>query len=434
MTKDSRVEQYRLAALRMSSRRFPVRLEVQGDDDLAHLGRVLNDLSTELERNYREADLLLRITQQINSGFLLEEILSYVYDSFQRVIPYERIGFSLLEDDGEILRAFWARSSAPTLHITKGYAARMKGSSLQQILDTGRPRILNDLEQYLELHRDSDSTRRIVAEGMRSSLTCPLVALGKPVGFMFFSSTRPNTYEDVHVEVFERVAGQLAVIVEKSRLYQQVLDERERSERLLRNILPASIADRLKTERGKIADGFPDVTVLFADLVAFTEWAPKMSPPQLVRLLNEVFLEFDDLTERHDLEKIKTVGDSYMVAAGLPLPRKDHAAAAVEMALDMLDVVDRYRRPDGLPLRLRVGVHSGPVVAGVIGRKKFAYDLWGETVNFASRLESHGVPGRVHVSAATRDLLGATYGLESHGPVEIKGVGRVETWLVAPRG
>lgn len=435
MAKDSRIKQYRDAALRMHQGQFPVDVPVEGDDDLAHLGRVLLDLGRTLEKDFREADLLLEITQKINSGFLLEEALNYVYESFHSVIPYDRIGVSLLEEDGTIVRAVWARSDAPVLHIAAGYSAPLPGSSLERIIDTGMPRILNDLEQHLDLHRGSDPTRRIVAEGMRSSLTCPLIAMGKPIGFMFFSSMRVNTYSNVHVKVFQRVAGQLALSVEKSRLYQRVLEEHERAERLLRNILPGPVADRLKAEGGRIADGFSDVSVLFADLVDFTEWSAEMEPTDLVRLLNEIFLEFDDLTDRYDLEKIKTIGDSYMVAAGLPAPREDHAHAITEMGLDMLDLMrmSRFRTPQGDPIRLRIGIHSGPVVAGVIGRKKYAYDLWGDTVNWASRLETHGVPGRIHVSAATHDLLEDDYPFEPMRRVELKGKGTVNTWLLAER-
>ena len=186
----------------------------------------------------------------------------------------------------------------------------------------------------------------------------------------------------------------------------ELAKEHERSEGLLHNILPRSIARRLKRERAAIADGFAQVSVLFADIVGFTELSARMPPSELVALLNKLFSELDDLAERRGLEKIKTIGDAYMVASGLPEPRADHAEALVLFALDMLEVADRWGREAGHPLALRVGVHAGPVVAGVIGKRKFIYDLWGDTVNIASRMESHGAPGRIQV---TEDEIGRAH-------------------------
>ena len=171
----------------------------------------------------KELRALLRITEEINAGKVLDEILDHAYESLHSVIPYHRIGFSLLEENDTVLRAYWTRSEAPKLRLEKDYSAEMQGSSLEKVLQTREPRILNDLEAYLKMHPDSDSTRRVVEEGMRSSLTCPLVASGKPVGFLFFSSMKTHEYQDVHVELFQEIAGQLALTLEKSRLYEQVV-------------------------------------------------------------------------------------------------------------------------------------------------------------------------------------------------------------------
>jgi class 3 adenylate cyclase len=168
--------------------------------------------------------------------------------------------------------------------------------------------------------------------------------------------------------------------------------EEEKSERLLLNMVPVSIAARLKQTQGVIADAFAEVTVLFADLVDFTPRSQQIAPEQVVQFLNELFSVFDQLAQRHGLEKIKTIGDAYMVAGGLPDPRPDHAEAAADMALAMREEVARRRDPSGRPLQVRIGIDTGPVVAGVIGTSKFSYDLWGDTVNTASRMESHGVP------------------------------------------
>ncbi len=176
---------------------------------------------------------MLKVTEDINAGLVLDEVLGHVFESFRPIIPYSRIGFSLLEDEGKTVRARWARSDASTLRISAGYQAPLKGSSLERIIETGRPRILNDLEAYLEEHPLSDSTRKLVEEGMRSSLTCPLVAMGKPTGFMFFTSMEPGAYRDTHVEIFLQIAGQLAVIVEKGRLYQQLIELNELKNKFL---------------------------------------------------------------------------------------------------------------------------------------------------------------------------------------------------------
>jgi class 3 adenylate cyclase len=209
--------------------------------------------------------------------------------------------------------------------------------------------------------------------------------------------------------------------------------EQERSERLLLNVLPAPIAARLKQREDVIADGFPDVTVLFADLVDFTRYSQRIAPEQVVALLNDLFTAFDRLAGRQGLEKIKTVGDAYMVAGGLPEPQPDHAQAVAEMALAIRDEVARHTDPSGRPLQVRIGIDTGPVVAGVIGRNKFIYDLWGDTVNTASRMESHGVPGCIQVTDRTYRRLRDGYRFQRRGPVDIKGKGEMVTWFLLGR-
>lgn len=210
----------------------------------------------------------------------------------------------------------------------------------------------------------------------------------------------------------------------------QLAEANAKSERLLLNILPAPIAERLKEEPQAIADRFGEVTVLFADICEFTPLSESMPPEGLVRLLNEIFTRFDALVEKHGLEKIKTIGDAYMVAGGLPQPRSDHAQAVADLALDMAELAGRCKAPDGRAVKMRIGIHSGPVVAGVIGLKKFSYDLWGDTVNTASRMESHGVANAVTVSPATRALLGDAYLCEDRGVLHVKGKGEMQMYLL----
>jgi class 3 adenylate cyclase len=223
------------------------------------------------------------------------------------------------------------------------------------------------------------------------------------------------------------------IILSLRRAAQALAAEREKSDRLLLNVLPRAIADRLKRRHEVIADSFTEVTVLFADIVGFTEMASRVSAIELVDMLNNVFSAFDRLAERHGLEKIKTVGDAYMVVAGLPQPRADHAEAMADMALDMQSEIARVAAERGRQFQLRIGINSGPVVAGVIGLKKFAYDLWGDTVNIASRMESHGVPGRIQVSASTAERLRARYELAERGAVTLKGRGEMQAWFLVGR-
>jgi len=207
-----------------------------------------------------------------------------------------------------------------------------------------------------------------------------------------------------------------------------------RSDGLLLNVLPRSIAERLKRDPGVIAERYEDVSVLFADIADFTPFAERTSPERLVGVLDEIFSAFDSLTERWGLEKIKTIGDAYMVAGGLPEPRADHAQAIAALAIEMQGEFARVSDALDLGLAIRIGIDSGPVVAGVIGRSKFIYDLWGDTVNTASRMESHGVVGRIQVSEAAYQRLRDRYRFEDRGETEVKGKGRVRAYLLIVDG
>jgi class 3 adenylate cyclase/FtsH-binding integral membrane protein len=246
------------------------------------------------------------------------------------------------------------------------------------------------------------------------------VAIGLPASYLTEVSSRRDFAQRRVIEAERRDAQ----------------EAREKAEELLLNILPATIAEQLKqsgAESKSIASAYESVTVLFADIVGFTTMAATMPPNDVVTMLNRVFSTFDRLSDKHGVEKIKTIGDAYMVVSGLPEPRPDHARVMAEMALDMGEAVAHMACETGKPLKLRIGVNSGPVVAGVIGLRKFIYDLWGDTVNTASRMESQGVPGGIQVTEETYRLLRDEYVFSERGEIQVKGKGVMRVYLLTGR-
>jgi adenylate cyclase len=333
----------------------------------------------ESEERYRDlfenaSDLILSVDTE--GRFL------YVNRAWQ-----ETMGYSSLELEGKTV--FDLAIPAEKIEFAKNFRQILMGETIDQ----------------LRTAFTTKDRRKIVLEG---SMNCKLVK-GNPVAA-----------RAIFRDITQRLATEAALRA-----------QREQTERLLLNILPARIATRLKSDPKSIAEKFDQVTVLFADIVGFTELAGQLAPIDLVNLLNSVFSEFDRLTEKYKLEKIKTIGDAYMVVGGLPTRCDDHADAIAEFALDMQDAVDRFNEQRQQNLRMRVGIHSGPVVAGVIGLKKFIYDLWGDTVNVASRMESHGMAGQIQVTDYTYQSIKDRYEFEYRGRIQIKGKGLMDTyWLI----
>lgn len=205
------------------------------------------------------------------------------------------------------------------------------------------------------------------------------------------------------------------------------------ADQLLYNVLPRQIAARLKQTPGTIAQAYESASILFADIVGFTPLSNQISPTEMIELLNQIYSHFDMLVEKYGVEKIRTLGDNYMVASGVPTPRPDHAQALSHLALDMLDYCEQLGSTQDEKLQLRIGINSGPLIAGVIGNKKFQYDIWGDAVNTASRMESHGEAGKIQVTQATANLLKDEFILKSRGPIDVKGKGRMKTWFLTGR-
>ena len=222
-------------------------------------------------------------------------------------------------------------------------------------------------------------------------------------------------------------------LTQKDAAMEMLHQEQEKSDRLLLNVLPKEIVPALKEDDATVADHFESVSVLFADVVGFTSLSERLPPREMADLLNEVFSFFDTLADEYGLEKIRTIGDNYMIASGVPVPRADHAHALAGMALDMVSHVGQPRGGRDVKLQFRLGMNSGPAVAGVIGRQKFHYDLWGDAVNTASRMESHGVPGKIQIARPTYDLIKDDFVCVPRGLVEVKGKGQMETWFLEGR-
>ena len=302
------------------------------------------------------------------------------------------------------------------------YLGRTSGLHLQYLVAAAAPFVVFGLERL-----------RLVAVVVLTGLVLHLIA--------WFQFPKENAHLQADQAVLDSLYIQAAIttvgLIAASVWYAFRLVERARGETdaLLRNILPDSVADRLKAKPGQlIADSYDEASVLFADISGFVALARKLGPDRIVELLNLIVSEFDALAARHGVEKIKTIGDAYMAVAGLPERSDDHTERLARMALDMLATVERVRAETGLALHMRVGMASGPVISGVIGTRKFSFDIWGDAVNLAARLENLGATGRIHVCPTCRERLEHAFNLETRGITEIKGVGPQETWfLTGPR-
>ncbi|MCX8108156.1 MAG: hypothetical protein N3G20_05060, partial [Verrucomicrobiae bacterium] len=296
------------------------------------------------------------------------------------------------------------------------------------------PRILNDLPSYLRGKPESDSTRLIVEEGMKSSLTCPLVANGKPLGFVFFSSIESNAYSIKHVERFMRLARGLSLTIESARCYEETTRANTRLMRLIDDLIPPGIHRQLVPGKEELlAESVRDATVLFVDLVKFSEWSAQVPPERVVRLLSRLFGKFDRIVRRYGLCKIGTQGDSYLVLGNAPFRKANHLETTALLALAMQRVLARVRATERLPVVARMGIHVGPVVAGVIGQLVHRYDVWGSTVNMASRLETTAEPGMIHASEAVYERLRQKFVFRERGWIDLKGFGPQRTYWIVGR-
>lgn len=361
-----------------------------------------------------------------------------------RVLLIDDSPLSLADVRETLLGAGWEVESAP--QAIRGISIARKWNPETVVCDLHMP-VMGGLE-FLRLVRELDDTIPVIVLTGDSDLSAVLNAV-RVGAFDYVLKVRDDprpllTAVERAVEhcrlarenrtltyVLQRTNAELQERIRELDDHHRLLEEeKKKSESLLLNILPRPVANRLKDSPQSIADAFAEVTVLFADIVGFTQMAADRSPQEIVGILNAVFSEFDSLADKYGLEKIKTIGDSYMAAAGMPDPRPDHAEAVAEMALSIREAIRKWSLWKGQPMSLRIGINTGPVVAGVIGQKKFIYDLWGDTVNIASRMESQGLPDCIQVTEETYRRLKSKFEFAKRGTVDVRGRGSMVTYLL----
>lgn len=393
---------------------------------------VSEQLSNSYDRSYQEAiktTNIYRFFLYLLSILLLAAISAYI-------IRKMRKSAAAIQEAEQKYRSIFENSIDGIFQITPEGRYLSVNQALAKIYGYSSPEELankiTEIERqvYVFPHRWEELKMAIEKEGYVSGFESQVYRQdGKIIWISEGASAvrdRDNNllyYEGIVTDITARKQAELALKMEQ-----------RKSDLLLLNILPEPIAKRLKqNDKASIAEHFDNVTVLFADLVGFTHLSTQMSPTELVNLLNQIFSAFDLLAEKYGLEKIKTIGDAYMVVGGLPMPREDGGEAIADIALDMLTEIARFNQENNQTFNIRIGIHTGSVVAGVIGLKKFIYDLWGDTVNTASRMESHSVTGRIQVSDATYQLLQNKYVFEPRGTISIKGKGEMMTYFLNGR-
>lgn len=410
--------------------------ELESSRTVGPVARALREVGRSLELDYRRLQRLEEVRAQIARGLLLDDVLDRVYESFRDVIPYDRIGVSLLEQGGKIAATRWVRSEMGPPQLGKCFEAPIAGSSLEEIVLTGKSRILNDLEEYLAKKPGSASTRLIVQEGLRSSLTCPLVSGGVPVGFLFFSSRQKGQYADAHVEVFEQIAEQLSGLIEKGRIVSELAESKRELEvrnRFIQETFGRYLSDEVVTgllespEGLKLGGEKRTMTLLMSDLRGFSALADGLDAQEVVSLLNGYLEAMTTVIQKWGGTIDEFLGDAILVLFGVPFARPDDAvraaACAIEMQREMETVNSRHRERRMPEVEMGIGLHTGEVVVGNIGsQRRMKFGVVGRSVNFTSRIESYTVGGQILLSGATREALGDLAEVGSVLDVQPKGM------------
>jgi adenylate cyclase len=379
-----------------------------------------------------ETRLLLEATQAISKSDNFESAIDEILGLICQTIEWN-LGEAWIPSDG-VLRCATGR------YVSDSSFSQFRKSSWQLTFaaGVGLPGRIWQSQQFEWIEDIAAASEQLfvrseiaVNVGLKAAFGLPILADNQVLAILIFYREKVLESQPRLLELVSAVATQLGSLIQRKKAEAALKLQQEQTEKLLLNILPKPIAERLQKKQNPIADHFDEVTVLFADLVGFTEFSAHKSPTQLVEILNGIFSEFDRLSELHGLEKIKTIGDAYMVVGGLPTARPDHSEAIALLALEMQTALRRFNVKIGENFQLRIGIHSGSVVAGIIGISKFSYDLWGDTVNVASRMESNGLPGKIQVTAPTYERLKEQFVFEERGHIPVKGKGTMLTyWLI----
>lgn len=368
-------------------------------------------LSGRLDHKFAETRALIEITERINSGIFFDEVLHHVFESFIDLIPYDRIGVALLEksESGEILvREQWCRANYEPMFIRKGYVSILESTSLKDVADSRKPRIINNLEIHVENKPDSPSAQLLVKEGIRSNLTCPLVAHDRVIGFIFFSSLQPYIYMFHHIDIFLQIAGELAITIEKSRAYEDLYLRNEFIRKVFGQYVTNEVAEEVLNSDGPLSLGgeHRKVTVLMADLRGFTPMTETISPEEVVDALNVFLGTMTKIVMERGGSVDNIIGDAIMAVFGVPATKPDDAARAVACAVEMQNAMASVNAKvvgrDLPELKMGIGLSTGEVVAGNIGSEmRVKYSVIGRTVNLAARIEGISSGGQIFASDTT---------------------------------
>lgn len=403
----------------------------QGNDpaQFIYIGRDI----TKTYRAQRRAMAQNTVTQVLSQAYTFAEALPRLLQGIAEGLDWDICEFwQPTSDDGESARELhcidiWTKPFIDTSEWTR-LSFEGQCGWIESTWQNKQAIWLSDLGELKSLRQEV--ARSLL---LQTGLFCPLTVGQETIGAIALFAQNDFERDEDLIQMMNTIGNQIGQFFQRKLAEEALRREQMKTEKLLLNILPKPIAEQLKDTPTTIAEHYEMVTILFADIVGFTSLSSQIPAPELVKLLNYVFSAFDRLSEQYGLEKIKTIGDAYMVVGGLPAPRADHAEATAYMALDMQQAITEFNRQTYSNLDLRIGIHSGPVVAGVIGLKKFVYDLWGDTVNTASRMESHGIAGQIQVSAETAAFLESDFVLTQRGNISVKGKGEMTTYLLLGR-
>lgn len=425
------------------------------DNSQSRLRKVQEELKVNnfsLEEKNRNLTLLSQVGKLVTSSLDIRDILLTIYNNIREFIKVEILMFGLIDETQNSIK--FKNILVKGQYLPGILKESMDELNLSSISIKGQKEIItNDLlKDYPELKNALDQQAGF---SVHSVAYFPLKSHDELIGVLAFQNSEKDSFNEGHIELLRDMANFIAIGVDNANAYKKLSkrnkelkgtleeirnlnegleQEKQKSENLLLNILPFSIAERLKSGESTIADFYESSTVLFADIVGFSKLSVELgSPKKLVNILNNIFSAFDSVASKYNLEKIKTIGDCYMMAGGIPVPSNDHAERSALAAIEMLEQLAIIKEKIGIDINFRIGIHTGVVVAGVIGTRKFVYDLWGDTVNTASRMESHGIPGRIHCSNVFYETLKDNFLFENRGEIDIKGKGIMHTYFLLGR-